>query len=59
MYVINLDEKKLYEFAGEKGAEEIMNDMFEEYFQRTYQESTVKSLVEDMWKHIEIKIPKK
>ena len=59
MYVINLDEKKLYEFAGEKGAEEIMNDMFEEYFQRTYQESTVKSLVKDMWNHIEIKIPEK
>ncbi len=59
MYVINLDEKKLYEFAGEKGAEEIMNDMFKAYFQKTYQESTVKSLVKDMWEHIELKIPKK
>ncbi len=58
MYVINLDEKKRHEFDGGKYAEEIMNDMFKAYFQRTYQESTVEALLEDMWENIEIKIPK-
>ena len=58
MYVINLDEKKWYEFGGEKYAEDIINDMFKAYFQRTYRESTVKSLLKDMWENIEIKIPK-
>ena len=59
MYVINLDEKELYELGGEKGAEDIMRDMFITYFSRTYQESTVKSLVQDMWEHIKIEIPEK
>lgn len=58
MYVINLDEKKRYEFSGEKYAEQIINDMFKAYFQRTYQKSTVESLLKDMWKNIEIEIPK-
>ena len=59
MYVINLDEKKRYEFGGEKYAEQIMNDMFKAYFARTYQESTVEALLKDMWKYVEIQIPKK
>ena len=58
MYLINLDENKRYEFEGEKYAEDIMYNMFFEYFERTYTEDAASNFSDDIWENVKMQIPK-
>lgn len=58
MIFLNINEGKWYSHKG-KFAEEVINDMFKEYFEELYQEDAVKWRIDEIWEQISIKIPKR
>lgn len=57
MIILNIDEKRWYSYK--KGfAEDVINDMFKEYFNELYQENAAKRRVKEIWEKISTKIPK-
>lgn len=58
MILLNINEAKCYIYK-EGFAEDIINDMFKDYFDELYQEDTVKWRIDEMWEKILIKIPKR
>lgn len=57
MLLLNINEKKWYIYK-EGFAENVINDMFKEYFSELYQEESMKWRLDEMWEKISIKIPK-
>ena len=59
MIMVDLDERKWYENdALDQFAEDVLNDMFKNYFKEIYQENAVKRRLSEIWEKITIKIPK-
>ena len=57
MILLNINERKWYVHK-EGFAEDVINDMFKEYFNELYQEDAMKWRIKEMWEKISIKIPK-
>lgn len=57
MILLNINEKQWY-IHKEGFAENVINDMFKEYFNELYQEDAVKWRISEIWEKISIKIPK-
>lgn len=58
MVVLNINEKQWYIY--EKGfAEDVINDMFKEYFDELYQKDAVERRLIEIWKRISMKIPER
>ena len=57
MILLNINERKWYVHK-EGFAEDVINDMFKEYFKELYQEDAMIWRISEMWEKISIKIPK-
>ena len=59
MIMVDPDERKWYENdVSNHFAEDVINDMFKNYFKEIYQENAVKRRLSEIWEKITIKIPK-
>lgn len=57
MILLNINEKRWYIYK-EGFAENVINDMFNEYFNKLYQKDAVKWRIKEIWEKISINIPK-